>query len=319
MSDRHNVPKDIDINLIRAEINVEADQWRRRDPEIATLERNIRRAWLDVAPLGAGTKDEQHIDRFEKLGQVKVSVPFEPRLHIRIFKRAIDKVIRVIDKVTLRYVQYSIGQINGILNPLTKYLRHINSRIEGVESNTRWHTEHSHLFGVIPDLQAETAEAVANLIGSRSCAVLSCGEGSVLEAICNGGGGGYGIEEDPRLVLIAAKRGLDVRLGGIEKHLKDAEDHSLESIVLGGQVERLPVGVLIDLTQQVKRVVANTGVVVVAVADPAERSEPEKELLSGCGLSPRAWEYLMAQNRFTTRIIETGDSRVPKLVFAQSS
>lgn len=300
----------IDINLIRAEIDAEADQWRRRDPEIVQLERNIEQVWLNIAPIGAIIKDDKLLDKFETLGQIKVSMPADPRRPIRLIKKVIHKAIAW-------YMQYLAGQINGILKLLKRSLRHIESRIETLESTTRLNTGFVQLYDVTPGPSPETANMVANLVGPRHCAVLSCGDGTIVEAIYNGGGSGYGVEPDGGLVSVGTRRGLDIRQGDILDHLKNLDKNSLESIVLSGIVEIQPVETLINIGQATKRLLTSSGVVVIAVPELESRTASEQELLLGCGLSPHSWQHVMDRIGFDTQIIPNSDPRISNLVLAR--
>ena len=311
-SDCYDDDNGIDINLIRAEIDAAADQWRRRDPEIVQLERNIEQAWLNIAPIGAIIKDEQLLDRFETLGQVKLAFPAEPRRFIRVIKRAVNRAISW-------YIQYLVGQLNGVLKLLKKALRHMDSRIETLESTTRLNSGFIQLHDATPDPPPETADMVAKLVGVRQCAVLSCGNGSIVESIYNGGGSGYGIEQDDNLVSLGTQRGLDIRQGCILDHMANLDDQSLESIVLSGVVEVQPVGALVKVGQEVKRVLTSSGIVVIAVASLDIRTESEKELLLGCGLSPHSWQQLMSRIGFDTQMIATADARISSLILARPS
>ena len=300
----------IDIDLVRAEINAEADKWRRRDPEIPLLERKIEQAWLDIAPPGAVNSNDQFITRFNRLAKVDTDPPDDQRRHIRHVKLAIHKGINW-------YMQYLVGQINSILQLLTKCLDNIESRINYLENTARSHVGDPRVLELIPELSRDTVDIVANVVGMRYCAVLSCGEGNILEAIYNRGGNGYGIEQDPQRTLIGTKRGLDIRKESVIEHMGNAEDSSLQAIVLTGVVEAIPIDALLTLPTEIDRVLANSGIAVIAVAELSSRSVAESELLFGCGASPHTWQYILNQYGFATEIMETSDSRLRYLVVAQ--
>lgn len=315
MADSMNLPSgcdDVDIDLVRAEINAEAEEWRGRDPEIIFLERKIEQEWIDIAPPGAVSGNQQYLDRFEKLASVRDDTPAEPRKYVRKVKEAIHKIIHW-------YIHYIAGQINGILKLLTRYLRHIEARVDDLEHANRLHSEATHFLGVIPEPSSATAAMVASLVDSKHCSVLSCGEGSIVEAIYSSGGNAYGVEQDIHRVLTGTKRGLDIRSGCVVEHLASIEDNGLDAIVFAGVVETLPLASLIKLIEEADRVLARPGIIVVAVPDLASRGLVEAELRYGCGISPLTWQHLLDQIGFDTQLVASPGPHITKLVMAQRS
>jgi len=64
------------IARIRAEIEADAERRRRQEPEIQRCEREIERAWIDVAPPGAaGEQGELLLDRADRLSMIDVDAP----------------------------------------------------------------------------------------------------------------------------------------------------------------------------------------------------------------------------------------------------
>jgi len=53
VTDPSNLDAAAYIALARAEIEADAERLRRQDPELARRERELERAWVDVAPPGA--------------------------------------------------------------------------------------------------------------------------------------------------------------------------------------------------------------------------------------------------------------------------
>ncbi len=308
--DSRNENSSLDINEIRASIDIEAEKWRQSNPEIIKLEHAIEQEWLDIVPQHAIANDQKLLEKLPNIGLIALDFPKEQRRHIRFIKK-------IIYRVTFWYAQHLVGQINRIFKFLSQSCQQVDSRVAELEITTSLINEDIQNLCSVPDVSVDIASAVANKVGSKYCAVLSSGNGIILDSIYDQGGSGYGIEQDVKLVTECSSRGIDVRQGYILDHIKQLEDNSLHAIVISGIVELYSVGNLINLSKELKRVLDVSGIAIIAVTALENRTLAEKELCFGRGLSPHSWQYLMDKLGFEARLFPTNDSRIPNLVFAE--
>ena len=293
---------------MRAEIEAEAEERRRRDPEIAKLERNIERAWADIAPPGAaGRQNEQLLNRADRLSVLDADASTGSRRIVRPVKAAIRKA-------TYWYLRHITDQFNAFARVLIRLLRHLDQRVGELEAAIRLSDDDAALLDPPPEPSLATAAAVASLATGR-CLVLSCGEGTLVEAIQQQTDV-YGVEHDPCRIVAGAQRGLDLRASDIIEHLRQVPDSTLATIVLSGAVETLPMPTLWRLIGESGRVLDDSGRVVVAVSDPALRDGVEAEIRAERGIAPATWRHLLGRAGFAARLVPAPGPRIVELVVA---
>ncbi|MEM9467316.1 MAG: methionine biosynthesis protein MetW, partial [Actinomycetota bacterium] len=277
------------ISRVRAEIEAEAETLRRQDPELARRERDLERAWVDVAPPGAaGEQRELLLDRADRLAMIDVDAPVGVRPGVRQIKGAIRKG-------TYWYLRYVTDQINALTNVLVRLLRRLDDRLSEVEDEVGLSDT-----GALIDAPAQPGPAVAAALAdlvpdAGRTIVLSCGEGSVVAALGSRSGAVVGIDRDPLRILDGVKDGLDLRAGDPRRHLTELPDDSLDTLVLAGFVEELPPAGAWSLLLDARRVVVAGGTVAVVAADPSERSTVEADLRRGRGIAPATWAHLLSR------------------------
>ncbi len=303
--------KSFDINRIRAEIEADAETRRRQDPELARLERDIERAWIDVAPPGAAGDDpgELLLDRADRLALIDVDAPIGERRGVREVKGAIRKA-------TYWYLRYVTDQMNAFSGVLTRLLRRMNERLDHVEHVVGIYRDDRELLDPPDAPSPATSAAIAREVGSGRTVVLSCGDGEVVAALDEAGGSAYGVDRDAVALLPGVERGLDLRTGDPRTHLVELETGSVDGLVLAGFVETLPVAMLVDLIDISLDRLAVGGRVVVAVADPGNRSPIEAELRQGRGISPETWAHLLERRGAAVSLVDSPGPRVTRLVIA---
>lgn len=301
----------VDMNRVRAEVEAEAEERRRRDPEVARLEREIERAWADVSPPGAaGPENEQLLDRAEQLAELDAEVETGTRPGVRSVKA-------VIRKLTYWYFKYLTDQISVFARALLRVLRHLDGRVNQLEQAIGMYADDAELHCPPPEPSAATAVAVAEVVGPGRCLVLSCGEGAIVNAIEQRGGNVYGLERDPRRILAGVRRGLDLRSVEAFKHITQIPDDALGTIVLAGVAETLPIPTLWRLIGESDRALSETGTLVVAVSDPTRRDSVEAEIRAGRGVAPSTWQHLLVRAGFAAHIVPAPGPRITELVVAQ--
>jgi len=303
--------KSFDIHRIRAEIEADAETRRRQDPELARLERDIERAWIDVAPPGAVGSDQGELllDRADRLALIDVDAPVGERRGVREVKGAIRKA-------TYWYLRYVTDQVNAFSSVLTRLLRRMNERLEDVEHLVGIDRDDRDLLDPPATPSAATAAVIAREAGGGQVVVLSCGDGEVVAALDGAGCAAYGIDRDAVVLLPGVQRGLDLRTGDPQSHLDDLEAGSIDAVVLAGFVETLPTAMLVALIEVALDRVASGGRLIVAVAEPSERSPVEAELRRGRGLSPQTWAHLLDRRGAAVRVVDAPGPRITRLVTA---
>ncbi len=275
------------IALARAEIEAEAETLRRQDPELARRERDLERAWVDVAPPGAaGSQRELLLDRADRLSMIDVDAPIGSRPGVRHVKGAIRKG-------TYWYLRYVTDQVNALTNVLVRLLRRLDERVRDIEESLGL-AETDAL--VDPPAQPSPAVSeVAASLGSAdgSALVLSCGEGALVAALQTRGLAAVGIDRDPLRILEGVKAGLDLRAGDPARHLDEMAPGSLGTIVLAGFVDDLAPASAWRLLASVRAALGSDGVVIVVATDPADRDAVERDLRQGRGLAPVTWAHLL--------------------------
>jgi hypothetical protein len=112
----------------------------------------------------------------------------------------------------------------------------------------------------------------------------------------------YGCE--PRLALAeaASLAGLDVRSDEVLDHLRAVDHEALGALVLAGTVDRVPVGVQLDLADLAAGALADGGRLALVGTDPEAwgrtTSVVEADLAPGRPLHAETWEHLLAERGF---------------------
>ncbi len=300
------------ITRVRAEIEAEAETLRRQDPELARRERDLERAWVDVAPPGAaGQQRELLLDRAERLAMIDVDAPIGSRPGVRHVKGAIRKG-------TYWYLRYVTDQVNALTNVLVRLLRRLDDRLTEVES-TLGLGETEALIDAPDAPSPATAEALVTAIGSPGRAqVLSCGTGTLVAALAAVEGATVvGIDRDPLRILPGVKEGLDLRTGDPHRHLDGLADGSVDTLVLEGFIEDLTAVGAWALVEAATRVLGEGGVVAVVAVDPADREPVERDLRLGRGLAPVTWAHLLERAGAEVAEHPVDDSRHRRVVIGR--
>lgn len=312
MTDANATDPQAYINRIRAEIEAEAETRRRRDPELQRREREIERAWIDVAPPGAaGAQGELLLDRADRLAMIDVDVPLGPKPGVRQVKGAIRKG-------TYWYLRYVTDQINALSNVLTRLMRRFDERIAALEDGSAV-AGSGELLDPVPEPAESVARAVAQLVGSptRRVAVLGCGGGSVVRPLHQADVSVLGVDADALVILPGVRDGLDLRAEDPAAHLRSVGAGEYGAVVAAGFVEDLGPAAAHRFATEALAAVGD-GPVVVVTADPADRDVVERELRAGQGLAPATWAHLFERAGAVAELVATGDARVPTVVAARA-
>lgn len=312
-----NRPELVDTKRVSEEFEAEADDLRRQDREIALLELEIEQIWADLSPSGNSfdvvSHDGHLLDQTASLAALDPQVPIGSRRGLRGVKWAIRKL-------AYWYVRFLTDQFNLFTGVLIRHLRNIEARLGRLEAaGIPIDQSVPAGWGIIDDPPDPSAEVVAHVSGlaeSGPCLVLSAGRGSLVEAISDQGLRTYGVEQDPDRVFTGLRRRIDIRTGDVLAHLVGSEDGEFGTIVLTGIVENLPLKDLIGMINQAGLKLKSAGRIIVAVADPAFRSQVESELGSGLGISPFTWRHLLERAGFDAWLEPCADSRISQIVVA---
>lgn len=299
------------INRVRAEIEAEAETRRRRDPELQRQEREIERAWIEVAPPGAaGSQGELLLDRADRLSMIDVDAPLGTKPGIRQLKGSIRKGV-------YWYLRYVTDQVNALNNVLTRLLRRFDERISSLEDAAAV-ADVGGLVDPVPEPDGAVADTVASILADHAgrVVVLGCGSGVLVRPLHDAGVAVHGVDVDALAILPGVRSGLDLRAGEPASHLAAARAGEFGAVVAAGFVEDLGPAAAQRVVEQAIAAVGN-GTVVIATGDPADRDVIDRELRVGRGLSPATWAYLFGRTGATVDLVETADPRLRTLVVAR--
>ncbi len=325
---RMNSSSGNELNRIQHEIQVEAEIRRRHDPEIAQLESEITDIWNEIVPSEAVSSD----GRLLPSEDTPFAFDANPPLGNRPIGRHIKRVIRKAVRWTLHHIAAQVTHLSQLIDRrLNKFADHTHyqdrllhyqqSQISQLTRSLTMPIDNHYLvrsdFLTLPaDPSLAVISRIVEYVLPGPCLVLSGGHGSIVKRICDSGGTAYGVEPDKESVLTAMKDEIDVRLDDIISHMANIRRERFDTIVLANALEIFPVGSLVDVIVEARRLLGTHGRIIVAVADPNERSDIESELRNGLGISPTTWQYLLKQAGFDTQMYEVSDSRINQLVVA---
>ncbi len=301
------------INQVRAEIEAEAENRRRRDPALQRQEREIERAWIEVSPPGAaGSQGELLLDRADRLAMIDVDAPLGVKRGIRQVKGAVRKGV-------YWYLRYVTDQLNALNNVLTRLLRRFDERIGALEDAAAM-ADGGGLLDPVPEPDSAVADAVVSTLANQigRVVVLGCGSGVLVRPLHDAGVAVHGVDVDAMAILSGVRNGLDLRAGEPAAHLAQARAGEFGAVVAAGFVEELGPAAAQRVVEQAISAVGK-GTVVIATGDPANRTVVERELRAGRGLSPATWAYLFERTDATVDLVETADPRLCTLVVARLS
>lgn len=292
---------------IQAEVMAAAEERRREDPNLARLERDIERAWADVAPPGAvGSTSEVLLDRVDRLAMVDVDAPIGSKPGVKQLKGAIRKG-------TYWYLRYMSDQLNAFHNVQARLLRRLDQRLSRLESVAAIDQAADSLVRPAPTAGPAAGRLVADAVGPGRILVLSAGAGTALVGLDNA----YGIEPDPQLALTGIDAGLDIRVDDPRAHLASLEPGTIDAVLVGGLSQRVSPAGAIELAAAARDACATGGVVAIAVEDRDEWTTADAELLAGRGLAPDTWAVVLDGSGATVSVQPADDDGIVALVIAR--
>lgn len=296
---------------VQAEIMQAAEERRRESPELARTEREIERAWAEVAPPGAvGSAEELLLDRVDRLAMVDVDAPIGSKPGIKQVKGAIRKG-------TYWYLRYMSDQLNAFHNVQARLLRRFDERISELESIAGVDRAVDELVVPAAPPGAGSGTALAGAIaGDGRVVVLAAGAGASLGPLTEQLTA-YGVEADPQVALAGIDAGLDLRVGDPVEHLSSIEADSLAGVLLGGSVQRCGPAAAIALVTAAAAALRPGGVVAVAVEDRSGRTEADRELLAGRGLAASTWAAVLGAQAATVEMVPVEDAGIEQVVLAR--
>ncbi len=300
----------LNFNLLRAEIEAEAANWRKQDPEIATLESKIQRSWADLVPPGALTEDMNLLNSIERMSVIDYDTPIESQF-------LVSKVKKLLAKGMRWYIFHVTIQFTIILKAIVRYLKTLEQKTSDLENTHLLNYIENELYFPTPYCSETVVKQIATSLPSGHTLVISCGDGRLVDAILEIGNNTYGIDATLERMIPGLQQGLDLRHEDIIEHLCNIEDKSIDNIIFTGIVEAMSLPTILTLISEANRVLNSTGTLLVAVADPKNRNIIESQLRSNCGLSPTTWDYLLTNLKYNTTIIFTEDTRITEIVIAQ--
>ena len=306
----HNNNNPLDMNQIRAEIEAEAEELRRSDSEMARLEREVIQVWRNIAPPAALDDNLYTLESIERLARLNVDLPPTHRRGTKYIKKVIHKAIRW-------HTQHLANQIEVLIGMQLRYLQAAEKRILDLERLCRLDPATFDLLDPPPEASEQLATLVADLVEGDKCLVISCGEGTLVEAIHNNGIDVYGVEEDPRRILPGLMKGLDLRSEKILDHLNYLGDDTHDTVVLIGVIDLLPLPNLIHLIDEVLRITTRPGQLIVVTRKPEPNTQALAELHKQRGISHALWLHILKRAGFVPSISSSAEVDDANIITAQ--
>ncbi len=304
--------------LIQTQIAAKAEKWRQQDPAISANELQMQQTWTALIPTTPPMNNNEILEQTTLLAHLDPQVPIKSRIGIGPLKL-------IIRKLTYWYTRFITDQFNTFSGMLLSWLHNSEQRISSIEhaiSSANAHTSSTNLTNKnspptdVSPPSSELIAQIAALAGTGSCVVLSGGSGCIVQSINNSGGNAYGIEANTAQLLASLSNHTDVRLGDITKHLADSSNAQFDTIIFTGIVEVLPRQEIQYLIAQAARTLSIKGCIIVAVADPQNRTQIQSELYHNLGISRHLWQYLLEAIGMQVKLLATDDSRIPEIVVA---
>lgn len=306
----YNNNEPLDMNQIRAEIEAEAEELRRSDSDMARLEREVIQVWKNIAPPAALDDNLYTLESIERLARLNVDMPPTHRRGTKYIKKVIHKVIRW-------HTQHLANQIEVLMGMQLRYLQAAEKRILDLERLCHLDPATFDLLDPPPGTSEQLATLVADLVEGDKCLVVSCGEGTLVEAIHNNGIDVYGVEEDPRRILPGLIKGLDLRSENIFEHLSNLDDNTRDTFVLTGIIDVLPLPNIIHLVDEVLRITTRPGRLIVVTQEPKSRTQALAELHKQRGISNALWLHILERAGYSSSDLSLPEVVDANVIFAQ--
>ncbi|MCC7343116.1 MAG: methyltransferase domain-containing protein [Bryobacterales bacterium] len=123
--------------------------------------------------------------------------------------------------------------------------------------------------GTEDDVKRKLRIYLPRLDGCSPIADLGCGRGEFLDLFREAGGEGIGVEADPELAAIVARKGHRSYSGDLFAFLAEQAPESLGGIVCAHVIEHMPVEALVRLVREAYRVLRPGGMVIFETPNPA--------------------------------------------------
>lgn len=287
---------EVDQDLLLAEIYEEIERRRSTGELPAELERELDRAFAELAPPGAvGDDGALAIERVQRTSFIQPRVPLE---HLR---PPVSQVKRVLFKLMAWYVHFVTDQVTAFGGAVTQALRSQDQRLTALEEGgaqlpERLRAELDRLpERPVPDSLVEAV--VDALTGVRGrVLVAEAGDGFLLRALHAAGIDAYGAEPRRSRLPQALRDGLEIRPTTALEHLRVLADARLGAVVLAASAtERSAPVVQAELAAQAARAVGRQGQVLVLSQTPRAWADagPVADLAPGRPLRPATWAHLL--------------------------
>lgn len=288
----------LDHELLLAEIYAEVERRRSSGELPGELERDLDRAFAELAPAGAvGDGSALALERVQRTSFIQPRVPLED------LRPPVSQVKRVLFKLMAWYVHFVTDQVSAFGGAVTQALRNHDQRLTSLEEGGPPVPERvAAELDRLPDPPAPAAlvDAVAAAVVGVPGRVLvaEAGDGALLRALLQAGVPAYGAEPRRSRLPQALREGLEIRPTTGLEHLRLLADGRLGAVVLAGSaVERATTVAQSELAAEAARAVAPGGKVLVLSRTPEawllDDAGPAADLAPGRPLRPATWAHLL--------------------------
>jgi hypothetical protein len=301
----------IDLRQVLREIDEEVQARRASGDFPPGMERDLDLVFARFAPANlSGDDAESLLEAADRASFVDADPPTGSRIPpVAILKRVQHKLLSWYFRYLGQQVTAFAGTVVSLLKVLTRRVEALEATVPGASPAAVDAARGAAAGATAGDL----ADHVAGLVGSVRGRVLvaEAGDGSLVRVLADRGVDAYGVEPRLELAEAATMQGVEVRDDEALDHLRAVGDGELAAVVLLGCTDRVPLGVQLALLDEVTRVLAAGGRVVVVGTAPAAwgASNPvEADLAAGRPLHAATWVHLLEQRGFTGAAVqEAGD------------
>lgn len=304
MTDDRTEPPAIDLQRVLLELDEEVKAKRASGEISAELERELDMTFARFAPAGALEGDfEQLIERAESQAFFDLLAPNESA------RPVVPHVKRVVQKTMRWYLRYVVEQVTGFAHTITKAVRQLGERVEGIEQLAGSPDSFDSVRALIDDEATDTwSEAVLGQMKFAQGRVLhlGCGRGELVRALQGSGVDAYGVESVQDMVTVGMTEApvVDLRPDAPLEHLAKLAPSSLGGIVVSDVTNGMPAGARLKMLDRIAEILPKGAPIAIVATNPRAwesgvESVVAADLAPGRPFHAETWKFLLEQHGCT--------------------
>jgi hypothetical protein len=286
----------IDTRTLMAEIEAEARARRVRGDIPLDLEAELDRKFERLVPRGSDRDFDSALQRSEERALFDYAPPLASA------RRGGSAAKKGLAKLSAWYVRFVGQQVTEFAVSITHAVRLLGERVESIEHQLGTN-QASAVARVAASLSIETdprwnAEITGMFKGETGRVLVArAGTGSLVRALVDAGVEAYGVEPGDPSRVEDVDPALQIRSEELFVHLHRIPDPELAGVVLIGSPDRMTVGGVYEVLEELWRVMLPDATLVVVTTDPEHwrrvRGGLAADLGPGHPLAPETWRQLL--------------------------